>query len=68
MQRECSFEVYFRMLPTTFDSLLQCVDEDITKKTTNWQKPISAGPDGRCFHVARAVIKSVQSFPLAKLQ
>ena len=25
-------------------------------------------PDGRCFHVARAVIKSVQSFSLAKLQ
>ena len=27
-----------------------------------------AGPDGRCFHVARAVIKSVQSFSLVKLQ
>ena len=26
------------------------------------------GPDGRCFHVARAVIKSVQSFSLVKLQ
>ena len=28
----------------------------------------NAGPDGRCFHVARAVIKSVQRFLLVKLQ
>ena len=27
-----------------------------------------AGPDGRCFHVTQAVIKSVQSFSLVKLQ
>ena len=53
LERVSSFRRYFRMLPETFDKLLNYVQPLITKRTTHLRKPI--GPAERLAVTLRSV-------------